>query len=151
LFTLSLTVPFHWDIVGAGPFEPALRRLIDRSEIANNVTLHNLVDDQSLDKLFIQADFHAMIPIEIVDEKGLGAEGFGLVYLEAAKHCRASLGSRTGAAAEVIVDGVTGILVDPHSETELVAALECLLRSKSLCAAGRIASSKTTDETIAYR
>jgi glycosyltransferase involved in cell wall biosynthesis len=129
----KVTMPFHWDVVGTGPVELNLRDQIAGSVIRNRVTFHGLVDDRSLQELFMQATFHALIPIEIVDDQGVDGEGFGLVYLEAAKHCKASVGSRAGGPAEAIVEGVTGLLVDPWNEADIVDAFQSLLRSKSLC------------------
>jgi phosphatidylinositol alpha-1,6-mannosyltransferase len=49
-------------------------------------------------------------------------EGFGFVYLEAMRAGKACIGA-SGAPAEIIVDGVTGLLVDPGSPTALRAAV----------------------------
>lgn len=48
-------------------------------------------------------------------------EGFGLVYLEAMRYAKPCLGCREDAAAEVIQDGVTGILVDAPATPAQVA------------------------------
>jgi glycosyltransferase involved in cell wall biosynthesis len=47
-------------------------------------------------------------------------EGFGLVYLEAMRAGIPCLGSRDDAAADVIVDGETGLLV-PRQDTDAIA------------------------------
>ena len=47
-------------------------------------------------------------------------EGFGLVYLQAMRAGVPCLGSRDDAAADVIVDGETGLLV-PHQDPEAIA------------------------------
>lgn len=49
-------------------------------------------------------------------------EGFGLVYLEAMRWARACLGSYVDAAATVIVDGETGVLVSDPTDPQLVAS-----------------------------
>ncbi len=48
-------------------------------------------------------------------------EGFGLVYLEAMARALPCIGSRQDAASEVIVDGVTGRLVD-HTDTAALSS-----------------------------
>jgi phosphatidyl-myo-inositol dimannoside synthase len=55
-------------------------------------------------------------------------EGFGLVYLEAMAHGLACLGSVHDAAGEIIVDGVTGRLVDVTRRDDLARAVIDLLR-----------------------
>jgi len=59
-------------------------------------------------------------------------EGFGLVYLQAMRAGLPCLGSRDDAAADVIVDGDTGLLV-PHQDPEAIAgAVARLLTDESM-------------------
>jgi glycosyltransferase involved in cell wall biosynthesis len=55
-------------------------------------------------------------------------EGLGSVILEAMACGRAVVGTRAGGIPEAVVDGTTGLLVPPHDETGLAAAIERLLR-----------------------
>ncbi|MEI7813893.1 MAG: glycosyltransferase family 4 protein [Coriobacteriia bacterium] len=50
-------------------------------------------------------------------------EGFGLVYLEAAAQGVAAIASRLGAIPEVVVDGETGIVIEPMDHTALGTAV----------------------------
>ncbi len=54
-------------------------------------------------------------------------EGFGLVYLEAMRAGKPVLAARGSAAGEIVVDGATGLLVDPDDREELRSALGRLL------------------------
>jgi phosphatidyl-myo-inositol dimannoside synthase len=54
-------------------------------------------------------------------------EGFGLVYLEAMRAAKPVLAARGSAAEEIVLDGRTGLLVDPDDRQELTAALARLL------------------------
>jgi len=60
------------------------------------------------------------------------AEGFGLVYLEAAAAHLPSIASRIDAIPEVVQDGVTGILVEPDDPVRLAWALTRLLTDAAL-------------------
>jgi glycosyltransferase involved in cell wall biosynthesis len=55
------------------------------------------------------------------------AEGFPNVVLEAMCASRPVIATRVGGAAELIVDGATGVLVTPRQPAELVDAIEWLL------------------------
>jgi mannosyltransferase len=55
-------------------------------------------------------------------------EGFGLTLLEAMAAGAALVATRAGAAAKVVVDGETGMLVPTDHVDQLVAALEQLMR-----------------------
>jgi phosphatidylinositol alpha-1,6-mannosyltransferase len=54
-------------------------------------------------------------------------EGFGLVYLEAMRTAKPVLAARGSAAEEIVVDGATGLLVDPDDREEFRDALARLL------------------------
>ncbi|HEV8338512.1 MAG TPA: glycosyltransferase [bacterium] len=68
-------------------------------------------------------------------------EGFGLVLLEAMRAGRAVVATAVSAIPEVLVDGVTGLLVSPGDEAALAAAMASLLRDPprraAMGAAGR--------------
>jgi glycosyltransferase involved in cell wall biosynthesis len=59
-------------------------------------------------------------------------EGFGIVFLEAALSRRPAIGGRTGGTADAIVDGLTGVLVDPDAPGELSGAIRRLLSDAGL-------------------
>ena len=59
-------------------------------------------------------------------------EGFGLVLLEAMS-CRVPIiASRVGAIPEIVVDGETGILVEPRNVDQLAKAMTRLLKDRAL-------------------
>ncbi len=43
---------------------------------------------------------------------GVGGEGFGIVFLEAAAHGLPAVGGNVGGVVDAVVDGETGLLVD---------------------------------------
>ena len=53
-------------------------------------------------------------------------EGFGLVAAEAAAASRAVIGTRVGGIPEVVNDGVSGLIIEPDSVSELKEALEII-------------------------
>jgi phosphatidylinositol alpha-1,6-mannosyltransferase len=59
-------------------------------------------------------------------------EGFGLVYLQAMRAGVACLGSRDDAAADVIVDGETGLLVPEQDPEAIAGALARLLTDEQM-------------------
>ena len=61
-------------------------------------------------------------------------EGFGFVFVEAMRAARACVGS-PGAAAEIIADGETGLLVAPDDRTRLLETVVQVLRDRPATAA----------------
>jgi phosphatidylinositol alpha-1,6-mannosyltransferase len=59
-------------------------------------------------------------------------EGFGIVFLEAALSRRPAVGGRTGGTPDAIIDGLTGVLVDPDEPGELSGAIRRLLSDAGL-------------------
>jgi phosphatidylinositol alpha-1,6-mannosyltransferase len=67
-----------------------------------------------------------VMPCRLLKER-FGEEGFGIVFLEAAALGKPVVAGRSGGAPEAVVDGDTGILVDPESVVSLAQALERLI------------------------
>ena len=59
-------------------------------------------------------------------------EGFGLVLLEAMSRRLPIVASRVGAIPEIVIDGETGVLVEPRNVDELAKALTGLLKDRAL-------------------
>jgi glycosyltransferase involved in cell wall biosynthesis len=76
------------------------------------------VSDETLLTLYRQCLFFVMPSRD---------EGFGLVFLEAMRAGKACIGA-TGASAEIIEDGVTGLVVDPGDPEQVLKAIVRLFR-----------------------
>ena len=59
---------------------------------------------------------------------GLEAEGFGIVFLEAAACAVPAVAGRSGGAHEAVVDGETGYVVEPQDVPAVRAALRRVVR-----------------------
>lgn len=57
-------------------------------------------------------------------------EGFGLVYLEASASGKPVVGGRSGGVPDAVVEGTTGLLVDPLDPKDIAAALTRLLTNR---------------------
>jgi phosphatidylinositol alpha-1,6-mannosyltransferase len=93
-------------IAGAGRDR---RRLERRAR--GRVRFLGRVADADLPALYGAADVFCMCCRE--RWAGLEAEGFGIVFLEAAACAVPSVAGRSGGSHEAVVDGVTGFVVDP--------------------------------------
>jgi len=65
-------------------------------------------------------------------ENNEDVEGFGIVYLEANLMGKAVIAGKTGGAQEAVVNGETGLLVNPESVEEVSEAIINLLNNKEL-------------------
>jgi len=122
-------------VVGDGDHRPSLERLAIRQGVAGRVTFTGEVTDAELAAHYRACDVF-VLPSRAGQRHGRwDGEGFGRVYVEAALAAKPVVGSRDGGAAEAVLDGQTGLLVDPRSAREVAGAVITLLRSPERAAA----------------
>lgn len=111
-------------IAGAGRDEHRLRQLA--AQLGAPVRFMGRVAHDDLPLLYGCADIYTMLCRNRWG--GLEQEGFGIVFLEAASCGVAQVAGDSGGAAEAVVHGVTGLVVDrPDDARDVAAAWERLL------------------------
>ena len=112
----------HLDVVGGGWWQDRLLQHAQRLGIAEAVTFHGHVQEDTKHSLVQRCWVHVLPSRK---------EGWGLAVIEAAQHGVPTIGYRSsGGLTDSIVDGVTGLLVDSHAD--LVDRLEQLLFDRVL-------------------
>jgi phosphatidylinositol alpha-1,6-mannosyltransferase len=81
---------------------------------------------------------------------GLEAEGFGIVFVEAAAAGVPSVAGRSGGSDEAVVDGQTGLVVDGRSAQEVRAAVERLVTDGELRARMGLAARDRAVSSFSY-
>jgi glycosyltransferase involved in cell wall biosynthesis len=115
-------------IAGSGSDEARLRALAQSLGVEQRVHFLGRVGDAERAALLSLADIYAM-PSR---REGNSVEGFGIAYIEAAALCTALIGGIDGGAADAIVDGVTGLLVDGNDVSAVMQALDRMLSDDEL-------------------
>jgi phosphatidyl-myo-inositol dimannoside synthase len=110
-------------VVGGGDDVERLRARAAALGLGAAVRFTGRVSDATLAALRSHAAFFVMPSSN---------EGFGLVYLEAMRAGLACIGGNGDAAAEIIVDGQTGLLVEPGNTHALAAAVSRLFLEPEL-------------------
>lgn len=113
----------RYRIVGDGALMPELEDLARSLGVEDRVEFLGRVDDDELRRAYQEA------AVFILPSK---MEGFGIVFLEAWLHGMPVIAGRLDAAAEVITDGVNGLLVDPDSVEQIASAIIRLLGNPQL-------------------
>ena len=104
-------------IVGDGPERKRLEQLSSQLGMSEYVVFVGSVQGSGLlNEYYNMCDQFIMISREL--PKG-DAEGFGIVYLEAASAGIPVIAGNSGGVGEAVLDGVTGLLVDPESTREI--------------------------------
>jgi phosphatidylinositol alpha-1,6-mannosyltransferase len=113
-------------IVGDGTDQDRLAALARAQGVADRVVFTGAVSDAKLPDYYRAADLFVLPSVQ---------EGFGIVLLEAAASGLPIVAAKAGGSIDALADGALGRLVDPDSQTELVAAIEKMLNAPARDAA----------------
>lgn len=105
------SVPMPLRIAGTGPFNTLVAQAA-RDE-TRDITYLGFIPSQDVYQQLLHADFLVM-PSQCY-------EGFGIVLIEAFAHGVPVLASRLGSMAEIVDEGVTGLLFEPGNPRDLAA------------------------------
>jgi glycosyltransferase involved in cell wall biosynthesis len=112
-----------YTIVGDGSDRPRLEEIARELKIDRSVVFAGRAGPSELSALYRACDIFVLPSAQ---------EGFGLVFLEAMAAGKAVIAARAGAAPEVVVDRVTGLLVDYGDVGGLASAIARLARDPEL-------------------
>jgi glycosyltransferase involved in cell wall biosynthesis len=107
-------------IVGKGEFRPQVEQRVQQLGLADSVIFAGYREDDLPEVLAALHLFVLMAP---------GSEGSCRAVLEAMAVGKPVVAARVGALADIVLDGETGLLIDPHSPAELALAISRLLRA----------------------
>lgn len=112
-------------IIGDGPYRIHLEKIAMDIGVQDCIIFAGQVPDESLPDIYALSEVFVMPSREELGK--CDVEGFGLVFLEANACAKPVVGGRSGGIPEAIVDGVTGLLVNPHDPEDIANALKRLL------------------------
>jgi len=116
----------RWVVVGDGPLRPYLESLIAAHGLGEHVDLVGSVSDAERDAWLSRANL--MVMPSRVPAGGVGGEGYGIAFSEAAVHGIPVVAGDIAGARDAVDDGVTGILVDPERPLAVAEEVIRLLR-----------------------
>ena len=127
-------------IIGSGPREAHLRKLISKYKLENDVKLLGRISYDQLPRHFLLGD--VFVSPSRSRLAGLEVEGLGIVYLEASACGLPVIAGDSGGAPDAVQVDKTGLVVDGTDVKEIAQACISLLSNpelaKELGANGRI-------------
>lgn len=111
-------------IVGGGSQE-RLASLASECGVRGNVVFAGLVRQIDLPSVYSICDIFVMPSRQNLAKHSV--EGFGMAYLEASASAKPVVGGRAGGVPDAVMDGITGLLVDPLDCEDIGQALGRLL------------------------
>jgi glycosyltransferase involved in cell wall biosynthesis len=120
----QVKVPVHLDIIGQGNQSLKVQQTIQNLNLQGQVTMHGWLDSEQIYQHFRQT--RALIFPSVWHEPA------GIVAYEAMLNSRAVIASKVGGIPEGVIDGVTGLLVEPNDTVGLAQQIERLATDWSL-------------------
>jgi len=115
-------------IVGNGPDKERLEKLAEDLKIRGSLIVAEDIPNSNLSSFYDLANVFIMPARQI----GEDIEGFGIVYLEANLFGKPVIAGQSGGVKDAVIDGQTGILVNPESVQEISSAILKLFNDPSL-------------------
>lgn len=121
-------LPLRLRVAGDGTRLESLKARAQQLGIRDQVEFLGAVSKARLRELYATSDLFTFPSRVLVDGDDVYGEGFGVVNIEAAACGRPVLTSTHGGCPETILEGVTGIAVDPDSVGTVAAGIERMFR-----------------------
>ena len=120
----------QWRVIGDGPLRPLLEDRARTAGVGDAVRFLGQVSDATREKELRGASAFCMV--SRLPAGGFAGEGFGIVYLEANAHGLPVVAGDVGGARDAVIQGKTGLLVDPEDHVAVADALVSVLRDREL-------------------
>ena len=114
----------HLLVCGDGPERPRLEKLTTELGLSGKVSFAGRVPEPMKATYYSACDVFAMPVKEL---PGGDMEGFGIVYLEAAAFGKPAIAGDSGGAPDAVLDGKTGLVVEPGNPRALARGITRLL------------------------
>jgi phosphatidylinositol alpha-1,6-mannosyltransferase len=118
----------RYAIAGVGDRRPQLEQLAAEQGLQDAVRFLGGVPDEELPALYNAADLY----VGASRRHDLLAEGFGISLVEASACGIAVVGGRSGGVPDAVLEGETGLLVDPDDPQAVAAGVNKLLANPEL-------------------
>ena len=122
----------QWVVIGEGSLRPGLQAQAEAAGLVGAVRFLGALPDEQRDLWLRRAQLLAM-PSRL-PAGGFAGEGFGIVYLEAGAYGKPVVAGNVGGALDAVLDGETGLLVDPLDALAVADAITRLLLDPELAA-----------------
>ncbi len=116
-------------VVGQGPAMRAAVHAAWHAGVREHVIFPGRLSDEETALLYDACEVFALPTGQ--DARGQ-VEGFGLVFAEAHAHGKPVVAGRSGGVPDAVIDGETGLQVDPANAEEIANALLCIMSDPDL-------------------
>lgn len=119
----------YYYIIGDGPERTYLENLVLERNLKERVIFVGYVSEEEMIEFYQTCEIFVMPSREIRADL---VEGFGITLVEAAACEKVVIGGHSGGVSSAVSDGISGVLIDPQSEEELLLALDKFLSNREI-------------------
>ena len=122
----------QWLVLGDGSLRPGIEALANSYRVTDSIRFLGSVSDERRNSWLRRA--HVLAMPSRLPAGGFAGEGFGIAYLEAGAYGKPVVAGNVGGALDAVLDGETGLLVDPLEPLAIAGAITSLLQDERLAA-----------------
>ncbi len=115
-------------IAGRGPYLNEVKKHVKNLKLEDFVIFLGWITEPEKSLVLRNSDLFVMTPTQ----EGESIEGFGMVFIDAAFHGIASIGTKSGGISDAIVHNKTGLICDEGDQDKITFHIGKLLRNTKL-------------------
>ena len=130
-------------IAGKGPYLVEIKKYVKEMRLENHIRFLGWITEPEKSLVLQNSDIFIMTPTTI----GESVEGFGMVFIDAAFHGIASIGTFSGGIPDAVINNKTGLLCKDGNQESITKNIDRLLSNQKLRdELGRNAKIRAKDE-----
>ena len=115
-------------VAGRGPYLDEIKKYVELLGLEKNVIFLGWITEPEKSLVLQSSDIFIMTPSQV----GESIEGFGMVFIDAAFHGIASIGTLSGGISDAVIDNKTGLLCEEGNQASITENIDKLLSNKEL-------------------
>ena len=115
-------------VAGKGPYLDEIKKYVSMLHLEKYVVFLGWITEPEKSLVLQSSDIFIMTPTTI----GESVEGFGMVFIDAAFHGIASIGTLSGGISDAIINNQTGLLCEDGNQKNITKNIDLLLSNKKL-------------------
>ncbi len=115
-------------IAGKGPYLEEIKRYVRLMGLEKHIMFLGWITEPEKSLVLQSSDIFIMTPITV----GQSVEGFGMVFIDAAFHGIATIGTLSGGISDAVVNNQTGLLSEEGNQESIIKNIDKLLSNKEL-------------------
>ena len=115
-------------IAGKGPYLNEIKKYVRILGLENNVIFLGWITEPEKSLVLQNSDIFVMTPSLV----GESIEGFGMVFIDAAFHGIASIGTLSGGIPDAVINNETGLLCEEGNQASITKNIDKLLSNREL-------------------